>query len=350
MWFADYKRHRISKFGESRFVNGSKTPCGVVFCCHDTVAERCHMAQKNLHAAKQQKLDEFYTQINDIERECNQYRDQFRGKVVFLNCDDPAESHFFIYFAKNFTRLGLKKLIATHFERTKPSYKIELTGDMNDDGQIDESDRVETPLIQNGDFRSPECVEILKEADIIVTNPPFSLFRDYIAQLMEYDKKFLVIGPKNAITYKEIFTLIKQNKLWLGYGFKGGNAYFKTPYAKEFASGVYDEKTGLVKFRNVAWFTNLDTTKRHEEILLYATYDPEKYPKYDNYDAIEVSKIAHIPKDYYGAMGVPITFLENYNPDQFEIIKFRKGDDEKDLTINGKSPYFRILIRRRHHS
>ncbi len=303
------------------------------------------MAQKNLHTAKQQKLDEFYTQIGDIERECSRYKDQFKDKVIFLNCDDPLESNFWRYFALNFTHLGLKKLIATHFERTKPSYKLELTGDMNEDGTVNDGDILKTPLKQNGDFRSPECVEILKSADIVVTNPPFSLFREYVEQLIKNDKKFLVIGPKNAITYKEIFKLIKENKLWLGYGFLGGNAFFKTPYYSEFGNGVYNPKTGLVKFRNVVWFTNLDTPKRHEEITLFKKFTLNDYPKYDNYDAVEISRVANIPADYKGVMGVPITFLENYNPEQFEIVKFRKGDDGKDLTINGKSPYFRILIR-----
>ena len=177
---------------------------------------------------------------------------------------------------------------------------------MNEDGTVNDSDIVKMPLKQNGDFRSLECIEILKEADIVVTNPPFSLFREYMAQLMEYNKKFLSIGSKNAVTYKEIFKLIKENKLWLGYGFASGNAYFKTPHAKEFASGVYDEKTGLVKFRNVSWFTNLDTAKRHEMIVLFKQYDPNEYPNYDNYDAIEVSRVANIPASYAGAMGVPI--------------------------------------------
>ena len=321
------------------------------------------MAQKNLHLAKQQKLDEFYTQIGDIERECSRYREQFKGKVIFLNCDDPVESNFWRFFALNFTRLGLKKLIATHFEREKPSYKLELTGDMNEDGTVNDDDIVKTALSQNGDFRSPECIEILKEVDIVVTNPPFSLFAEYVAQLMEYEKKFLIIGPKNAITYKDIFKYIQENKLWMGYGFAGGNAYFKTPHFKEFAAGVYDPKTGLVKFRNVAWFTNLDTTKRHEELLLYKQYTPEEYPRYENYDAIEVSRIANIPADYYGVMGVPITFLDSYNPDQFEIIwtTDRGGDgrlEDIKLThtrydapvVNGKGLYKRILIKRRQQS
>lgn len=197
----------------------------------------------------------------------------------------------------------------------------------------------------DGDFRSLECIELLKQADIVVTNPPFSLFREYVAQLQEYDKKFIIIGNMNAITYKEIFKLIKDNKLWLGYGFNGGNAYFKTPHLKEFASGVYNEETGLVKFRNVIWFTNIDHEKRHEDLILYKKYNSDEYTKYDNYDAINVDKTKDIPVDYTGAMGVPISFLDKYNPDQFEIIKFRKGNDEKDLCINGRCPYFRIIIR-----
>ncbi len=332
------------------------------------------MAQKNLHIAKQQKLDEFYTQIGDIERECSWYREQFKGKVIFLNCDDPVESNFWRYFALNFTRLGLKKLVATHYDREKSTYKLELTGDMNEDGTVNDSDIVKAPLKQNGDFRSDECIEILKEADIVVTNPPFSLFREYMAQLMEYDKKFLIIGSKNAITYKEIFQLIEQDKLWLGYGFAGGNAYFKTPHAKEFASGVYDEKTGLVKFRNVSWFTNLETTKRHEELALFKQCSPDEYPKYDNYDAIEVSKVANIPVDYDGVMGVPITFLDNYNPDQFEILGITDRQNSSGLRtkkytvdevsnfndLNARSViktgneykaiYARILIKRRQQS
>ena len=298
------------------------------------------MAQKNLHVAKQQKLDEFYTQIGDIERECSRYREQFKGKVIFLNCDDPVESNFWRYFALNFTRLGLKKLIATHFDREKSTYKLELTGDMNEDGTVNDDDIVKIPLKQNGDFRSPECIEILKEADIVVTNPPFSFFREYVAQLMEYDKRFLIVGPKNAITYIDIFNFIKENKIWLGYGFSGGNAFFKTPHFKEFAAGVYDAKTGLVKFRNVTWFTNLDTTKRHEELLLYKKYSPKEYPRYDNFDAIEVSKIANIPADYKHMMGVPITFLDSYNPSQFEIIgSFNAGPHGKELGAQKTETY-----------
>jgi len=339
------------------------------------------MANELLDKAKKNKADEFYTQMPDIEAELRHYKEHFRGKVVFCNCDDPYESNFFKYFAMNFNFLGLKKLVATSYSDSPVAFqqlplfevrelqgkynassacKIEITevSDENKDGAVDLADvqnliknrkNTLTLLKGNGDFRSEECIELLKEADIVVTNPPFSLFREYVAQLVEYDKKFIIIGSKNAITYKDIFKLIKENKIWLGNGFPNGNAFFKIPpeYSREWANGVYNPETGLVKFRNVGWFTNLDFKARHENITLYKQYKPEDYPHYDNYGAIEVSKTAEIPYDYDGAMGVPITFLDKYNPDQFEIIKFRKGDDEKDLTINGRSPYFRILIKRK---
>lgn len=339
------------------------------------------MANELLDKAKKNKADEFYTQMPDIEAELRHYKEHFRGKVVFCNCDDPYESNFFKYFAMNFNFLGLKKLIATSYSDSPVAFqqlplfevrelqgkynassacKIEITevSDENRDGAVDLADvqnliknhkNTLTLLKGNGDFRSDECIELLKEADIVVTNPPFSLFREYVAQLVDYDKKFVIIGSKNAITYKDIFKLIKEIKIWLGNGFPNGNAFFKIPeeYSREWANGVYNPETGLVKFRNVGWFTNLDFKARHENITLYKQYKPEEYPHYDNYDAIEVSKTAEIPYDYDGAMGVPITFLDKYNPDQFEIIKFRKGDDEKDLTINGRSPYFRILIKRK---
>lgn len=337
------------------------------------------MANKNLNAAKEAKKDEFYTQLSDIENELRHYREHFRGKTVFCNCDDPYESNFFKYFASNFNALGLKKLIATcyngspiqgnelllHFddvddEPKKIAYKVEITEvtDVNGDGRIDLADvqyllqndkNVLSLLKENGDFRSNECIELLKEADIVVTNPPFSLFREYVAQLIKYDKKFIIVGPYNAITYKEIFPLIKSNVMWLGYGFKAGNAYFSIPQSAshDYATGVYNEYTGLVKFRNCTWFTNLDHNKRHEELILYKTYNEKEYPTYDNYNAINVNATNDIPCDYDGAMGVPITFLDKYNPEQFEIIKFRKGEDEKDLCVNGKCPYFRILIRKK---
>ena len=338
------------------------------------------MAIRNLDRAKEAKKDEFYTQLADIENELKHYRQHFRGKTILCNCDDPYESNFFKYFANNFNAFGLKKLIATCYkgspvqgselmldfgdfqsdEPKKIAYKVEITevSDVNGDGRIDLADvrhliqndkNVLSVLKENGDFRSKECIELLKEADIVVTNPPFSLFREYVAQLMKFEKKFIIIGPYNAITYKELFPLIKENQMWLGYGFKAGNAYFRIPDGRgtEYVEGVFNAETNLVKFRNCTWFTNLEIPKRHEELILFHQYSSEEYPKYDNYDAINVNATNDIPVDYDGAMGVPITFLDKYNPEQFEIIRFRKGNDEKDLSINGKCPYFRILIRKK---
>lgn len=313
------------------------------------------MATELFEKAKKNKADEFYTQLPDIEAEMRHYREQFRDKVILCNCDDPYESNFFKYFAMNFNFLGLKKLITTCYTdspvageqlslfdvesikenniEAKHPYKTVITEvrDENADGAIDLSDvehllknreNTLTLLNGNGDFRSLECIELLKEADIVVTNPPFSLFREYVAQLVEYEKKFIIIGSKNAITYKNIFKLIQENKIWLGNGFPNGNAFFRIPaeYSREWANGVYNPETGLVKFRNVGWFTNLDFKKRHESLTLYKRYTPEEYPRYVNYDAIEVSRVAEIPYDYDGEMGVPITFLDKYNPEQFEII------------------------------
>ena len=287
-------------------------------------------ANKNLHAAKNAKKDEFYTQLEDIENELKHYTHHFKNKVVYCNCDDPRISNFFRYFAFNFEKLGLKKLITTCYQNkqhnlfsqhdSEQAIYLEYTGDHNQNRIPDPEEIGVTHLKGDGDFRSAESIALLKQADIVVTNPPFSLFREYVAQLMEYNKKFVIIGAFNAITYKEIFPLIKANKMWLGYGFRAGNAFFKTPYFKEFAKGVYDHKTGLVKFRNVTWFTNLDIAKRHQDLILYKPYTPQDYPKYDNYDAINVDKTKEIPMDYPGAMGVPITFLDKYNPEQFEII------------------------------
>ena len=294
------------------------------------------MANKNLNAAKEAKKDEFYTQLTDINNELRHYREHFRGKTVLCNCDDPRVSNFFTYFAYNFEFLGLKRLITTCyknqdmdlFSQNKSERAIYLIydGDKNGNNIPDPEEIGIHPLKGDGDFRSKECIELLKQADIVVTNPPFSLFREYVAQLMEYDKKFLIIGNVNANTTKEIFPLIKENKIWMGYGFQSGNAFFKIPeYARtEYAEGVYNESTGLVKFRNCTWFTNLDIKKRHEDIILYRKYTPEDYPKYDNYDAIEVGKTDEIPEDYDGVMGVPITFLDKYNPDQFEILGITK--------------------------
>lgn len=354
----------------------------------------------SLHSAKKAKNDEFYTQLPDIERELRHYADQLRDKVILCNCDDPFESNFFKYFAMNFNRLGLKKLIAicyypspvagkqlTLFEvkpplrkgiskSTKAAYKIEITEvkDKDNSGGINLADveyllkysgNALTLLEGDGDFRSDECIELLKEADIVVTNPPFSLFREYVAQLFEYNKKFVIIGSKNAITYKEIFMLIKENKLWLGHGFKGGNAYFSVPNPRDFASGVYDEKTGLVKFRNLGWYTNLTVNRSEDPIVPYIKYEDGVkrglYPKYDNYDAIEVSKVAEIPVDYYGAMGVPITFLDKWVPpalierererEEFAILgldRYIKGNTmpNRRMFVNNKEIYARIIIKR----
>lgn len=327
------------------------------------------MATSSLQKAKQAKNDEFYTQLNDIDNELKHYKSQLKDKVIFCNCDDPFESNFFKYFAMNFKHLGLKKLITTCYDPSpvanneiqlsffgeekelkhknksrekaiSKAYKIELDDitDMDGSGSLSIKDVEETLrreksklnkgekskilsyLDGDGDFRSDECVELLKQADVVITNPPFSLFREYIAQLIEHNKKFLIIGSKNAITYKEIFKLIAEEKLWLGYGFSAGNAYFAIPNSDtcRFAKGVFDEKTGLVKFRNCTWFTNLLVDKSENPIIPYIKYEDGVkrglYPKYDNYDAIEVSKVAEIPEDYYGAMGVPITFLDKWVP------------------------------------
>jgi hypothetical protein len=287
-------------------------------------------SNKNLNKANKAKKDEFYTQLSDIEKELRHYKEHFKDKVVFCNCDDPRVSNFFHYFSFNFEKLGLKKLITTCYKnqdadlfsenKSEKAIYLEYTGDKNGDNIPNPEEIGIKHLKGDGDFRSRESIELLKQADIVVTNPPFSLFREFVAQLVEHDKKFIIIGSLNAITYKEIFKLIKENKIWLGNGFSGGNAYFKTTHTKEFASGVYDEETGLVKFRNVCWYTNLDISKRHEELILHKKYNEKDYPQYDNYNAIEVSKLSEIPCDYEGEMGVPITFLEKYNPDQFEII------------------------------
>ena len=312
----------------------------------------------NLHKAKRAKADEFYTQLSDIENECKHYWEHFKGKTILCNCDDPRVSNFFRYFSLNFEHLGLKKLIATCYknqdinlfsqESSEKAVYIIYEGDKNGNRQVDDNELEVKELQGDGDFRSKECIELLKQADIVVTNPPFSLFREYVAQLIEYEKKFLIIGHQNAITYKEIFSLIKENKMWLGYGFKGGAGHFISKYEDVATAG--DHREGMIRVSGVTWFTNLEHNKRHEELILYKEYNPEKfpeeYPKYDNYDAIEVKKTAEIPMNYNGVMGVPITFLDKYNPEQFEIVKFRKGDDDKDLSINGKCPYFRILIKK----
>ena len=305
----------------------------------------------NLHKAKKEKNDEFYTRYEDIELEVMKYRKQFKNKIVYLPCDDPAEkkSEFWSFFVNNFDVFGLKKLIATHYSENGKAYKIWIDGDSNGDGYVDDGDALQEDLIGNGDFRSPECVEILEECDIVCTNPPFSLFREFLDLIITKNKSFLILGNNNAVGYKEIFPLIKNNKLWTGYTsnktmtFKVGEGYaYDEKLTKQINDGNFYGKVPAV-----SWFTNLKTFKRNEELILTAKYNPINYPKYDNYDAINVNKVVDIPKDYDGVMGVPITFLNVYNPDQFEIIRFRKGNDDKDLSVNGKYTYSRVLIKKK---
>lgn len=346
----------------------------------------------NLREARQAKQDEFYTRLSDIEKELKHYKSEFEGKVILCNCDDPYESNFFKYFAINFNHLKLKKLIATSYDSSpiaytqlslfgdeqpilngkRHAYKIEISEvcDYNGDGAVDLSD-VEyllknennslTLLRDTGDFRSNECLEFLKQADMVVTNPPFSLFREYVAKLMEHDKKFIIIGNQNAIAYKEIFPLIRDNKIWLGYN--SGSQSFLVPLSFERNNTFFENGLKYAKFGNICWFTNLPTTKRKEFLQLYKKYAPEEYPLYDNYDAINIDRVSDIPCDYFGTMGVPITFLDAYNPLQFEILGMGTGDSAKLLgvtknhrgrtdlayTINGvhQCPYNRILIRRK---
>ena len=354
------------------------------------------MANKNLNAAKTAKKDEFYTQMSDIERELQHYWQHFRGKTILCNCDDPYESNFFKYFALRFNQLGLKKLICTCYngspvqgdelmidwgdfteEPKKIAYKVEITKvrDMNGDGAVDlsdvqyllQNDKNVLSILKTGDFRDPECIELLKQADVVVTNPPFSLFREYFAQLMEYKKKFLIIGNQGAIIYKEIFPYVISNKVWLGYGFKGGAAHFVSPY--EDTATAADHKEGMIRVSGVHWFTNLEIPKRNEDIDLVCKYSPEDYPFFDNYNAINVGKTQDIPCDFDGIMGVPITFLDKYNPNQFEIIWQASGNTRasapKDVlervgyqihpedrggcgVVNSKRQYSRILIRNKH--
>ena len=364
------------------------------------------MANKNLNAAKTAKKDEFYTQLTDIERELQHYWQHFRDKVVLCNCDDPYESNFFKYFALRFNQLGLKKLICTCYngspvqgnelmidfgdfsdEPKKIAYKVEITEvkDLNGDGAVDlsdvqyllKNDKNVIGTLKTGDFRDPECIELLKQADIVVTNPPFALFREYIGQLVEYDKKFLVIGNQNGTSYKEIFPLLMNNKIWLGYN--SGHTWFAVPENYEIPafydlndvqrlrSNGYAYRDGRLwrNLGNICWFTNLDHKKRHEDIDLVNRYSPEEYETYVNYDAIEVSKYTEIPYDYEGYMGVPITFLDKYNPNQFEILgistiigtdkpkdlpKSKQGGPAFYIKRNGEYQrmYTRILIRNKH--
>lgn len=304
----------------------------------------------NLRKAKEAKNDEFYTQIADIEKELKYYKEHFKGKTVFCNCDDPEWSNFWKYFHLNFGLLGLKKLITTHYNASEPTYKMEYEGGNDSDTSVG----VITPLKQNGDFRSSECIELLKDADIVVTNPPFSLFREYLGQLISYGKQFIIIGNMNALTYKEVFPLFKDNKVWYGVSITSGDRKFYVPdYYPLNASGcgVDDNGRRFIRVKGVRWFTNLDNNKRHEVLDLIEHYSPDKYPTYDNYDAINVDKVSDIPVDYDGVMGVPISFMDKFNPEQFEIVAFRKGEDGKDLVFTRErervQPYFRILVRPR---
>ena len=307
---------------------------------------------QNLTKAKSAKNDEFYTQLTDIEKELIHYRCHFKNKVVYCNCDDPRASNFFFYFSHNFEKLGLKKLITTCYKNkdrdlhsqndSEQAVYLEYYGDKNGNRVPDPDEIGIHKLKGDGDFRSAECIAILKQADIVVTNPPFSLFREYVAQLMEYKKKFLIMGNLNAVKYKEIFPLIKDNKVWLGVNAQSMEFGIPDNYPLAASGGRIDSNgRKYVYVNSIRWFTNLKYKVRNRGLALYENYDQEKYPKYDNYDAIEVSKTKNIPKDYYGAMGVPISFLDKYNPKQFEII------DHIKTRIKGKAIYERILIKRK---
>lgn len=316
----------------------------------------------NLHTAKATKNDEFYTHLEDIENELKYYKDYFKGKVVYCNCDgflNKEKSNFFMYFSLNYEFLGLKGLICTKYNPNGKGKKYEYYGDLNGNNYPDEEEIFTSELEGDGDFRSEECIGLLKKCDIVCTNPPFSLFRQYVAQLFEYKKDFLIIGNMNAISYKEVFPLIKENKLWLGVKSLGSDMFFNVP--DEYKDELMKTKTegggwriidGSVKARVAScWFTNLDHKKRHEELVLYKKYNKEEYPKYDNYDAIEVSKVTDIPMDYEGIMGVPITFLNKYCPEQFEIVGQMMTTKVTEFNfgypyINGKKKFARLLIKR----
>ncbi|OGD66751.1 hypothetical protein A2442_01350 [Candidatus Campbellbacteria bacterium RIFOXYC2_FULL_35_25] len=343
-------------------------------------------SNSNLHKANRAKKDEFYTQLIDIEKELKHYKEQFRDKVVYCNCDDPFESNFFKYFASNFNVLGLKKLIATSYKpspiantqlglfgddkklskskgrpkTTANKFIINEASDFDGDGAFDLHDIAEqlkanknnewAPLKGDGDFKSPESIELLKQADIVVTNPPFSLFREYVAQLVEYDKKFLILGQQGAVIYKEFIPLIKENKVWLGHD-NGGTKWFQVPMDYDIPTESRKKNVDGVKYfsmGSVNWYTNLEVARRHNDLVLYKKYNPKEYFKYDNYDGINVNRYIDIPMDYEGVMGVPITFLNYHNPDQFEIIgldRYTGKNGDKDFTINGKMLFRRILIK-----
>ena len=305
-------------------------------------------ANANLHKAKDAKNDEFYTQLTDVAKELMHYKQHFKDKIVLCNCDDPTWSAFWKYFHLNFSALGLKKLVSTHYDKNEPTYKMEYTG--GDDNDIEVG--IKTPLEGNGDFRNQECIDLLDEADIVVTNPPFSLFREYVAVLMEHKKKFLIVGNQNVITYKEFFPLIKNNKVWLGT--YCGDMAFKVPADSEPRETRFWIDEDGQKWRslgNACWYTNLDHKKRHEKLTLWKNYSDDEYEHYDDFDAIEVGKVSEIPIDFDGVMGVPVTFLDKYNPDQFEIVWLDGPDDTKwygsGPAINGKKKYRRVIIRRK---
>ena len=303
----------------------------------------------NLHTAKTAKRDEFYTLMEDIEKEMRYYKDFFKGKVVYCNCDDARESNFFKYFSLNFEFLGLKKLITTGYKADGKGVVLVYEGDKNGNRRVDNEEIIVNELNGDGDFRSEECIEYLKECDVVVTNPPFSLFRQYVKQLMDYDKKFIIIGNNNALTYKDIFQLIKDNKIWLGIN-SNKTMEFSMPMSYE----KWDRIEGNRKYGKVpgiSWFTNIENKKRTQPIDLYKKYSFEEYPKYENFDAINVDKVADIPMDYDGIMGVPITFLDKYCPTQFEIIGIANsaryiGNFPCLTIINGKRIYNRILIKK----
>lgn len=348
---------RINELKDEPIAEGDR----VVKVPNRAVKRTC-LKNGNLHKAKAAKNDEFYTRLEDIEAEIKHYRKYLKGKVVLCNCDDPEWSNFFRFFALNFMFLGLKKLIATHYESNGKSYALVVDGnlDVNGDGKIDLKDAVRVPLEGNGDFRSEECLKYLDEADIVVSNPPFSLFREYVDLLIEYKKKFLILGNMNAVTCKNIFRLFKDNLMWYGYSIHSGDREFRVPdnYPLAAAGTRVDENGNkYIRVKGIRWFTNLSHDLRHVQLDLVGNeYSPEKYPKYDNYDAIEVSKTGLIPDGYKGVMGVPITFLDKYCPEQFEIL----GMDEahgtghsnglwtggtKKASVNGSEKYARIFIK-----
>ena len=315
------------------------------------------MAKKNtnLHNAKKAKNDEFYTQLSDIEKEMAHYKEFFKGKIVYCNCDDARESNFFKFFANNFESLGLKKLISTGFKENGKGVKLVYEGDKNSNFMVDDEEIAVTELEGNGDFRSEECIELLKECDVVVTNPPFSLFREYVAQLMEYGKKFLIIGEQNALTYKEIFPYVKANQLWWGASIHSGDRKFYVPdnYPLNASTcGVDEDGKRFVRVKGIRWWTNIENTTHSTPMDLFKKYSADEYPKYDNYDAINVDKTADIPMDYEGVMGVPITFFDKYCPTQFEIVGLDRYVEDNPryghrFHINGKETYARILIRRK---